>query len=82
PLTSMIYVANYDNTVSVINSITNRVITSIPVGVNPIGVSVNPLTNMIYVANHSDNTVSVINGTTNRIVPDPHHMKNPMSLLW
>jgi len=76
--TNMIYVVNFgyystsyrlicDNTVSVINGTTNSVQSTIPVGNCPIAVGVNPITNMIYVANSNDNTVSVINGTTNSV---------------
>jgi YVTN family beta-propeller protein len=45
-------------------------------GNRPNFVSVNPSTNMIYVANYYDNTISVIDGKTNRVtitIPvDPH----------
>ena len=48
----MVYVANYDsNTVSVIDGKTNQVIASdITVGQNPVGIAVNPATNMVYVS--------------------------------
>ena len=35
---------------------------TIPVGANPYGVAVNPVTNKIYVTNENSGTVSVING--------------------
>ena len=64
-----IYVANFnDNTVSVINGATNAVIDTIPVGINPAGVDVNPLTNRIYVGNLNSDDVSVIDGTTNTVI--------------
>ena len=64
-----IYVANFnDNTVSVINGATNAVIDTIPVGINPAGVAVNPLTNRIYVANRNSDDVSVIDGITNTVI--------------
>lgn len=44
------------------------VIATIPVGLNPRGVWVDPSTNRIYVANTTGNTVSVINGTTNTVI--------------
>ncbi len=44
------------------------VIATIPVGLNPRGVWVDPSTNRVYVANTTDNTVSVINGTTNTVI--------------
>lgn len=43
-------------------------IATIPVGTDPQGVAVNPLTNRIYVANHGSNDVSVIDGATNTVV--------------
>lgn len=44
------------------------IITNIPVESMPTGVSVNPTTNRIYVANHGSNTVSVIDGDTNSVI--------------
>jgi YVTN family beta-propeller protein len=51
-----------DNTVSVINSATNAVVSIITVGPGPFGVGVNAVTNMIYVATHFSDSVSVISG--------------------
>jgi YVTN family beta-propeller protein len=44
-----------------------EVIAEIPVGKNPLGIDVNPITNKIYVANYADNSVSVIDGETNTV---------------
>jgi YVTN family beta-propeller protein len=64
-----IYVANFNsNDVTVIDGATYAVIATIPVGTNPNGVGVNPLTNRIFVTNQDDNTVSVINGVTNTVI--------------
>ena len=53
PSTNIAYVANnVDNTVSVIDGKTNRVIATITVGKSPYAVSVNPSTNIVYVANY------------------------------
>jgi YVTN family beta-propeller protein len=41
------------------------------VGASPIAIAVNPVTNMVYVANFDGNTVSVIDGTTNTVVATP-----------
>ncbi len=49
-------------------AVSQTVVTTIPVGDTPIGTSVNPQTNRIYVANGSDDDVSVINGATNTVV--------------
>lgn len=56
-----IYIANQgSNNVSVIDGNTNTVTATIPVGTQPSGIAVNPLTRRIYVANLADNNVSVI----------------------
>jgi YVTN family beta-propeller protein len=81
PATNIAYVANKDdNTVSVIDGKTNKVITAIrgsklpPNGIHmasgaaPEAVSVNPATNIAYVANYNDGTVSVIDGKTNTVL--------------
>ena len=50
------------NAVAVINGNTDRVVTTIPVGVNPLFIAVNSLAHRAYVANASSGTVSVIGG--------------------
>jgi YVTN family beta-propeller protein len=63
PPTNKIYVANYDdNTVSVIDGKTNRVINIVNVGKNPYSVAVNPNTNTVYITNKNYDTVSIIKG--------------------
>jgi YVTN family beta-propeller protein len=63
-----VYVANtISNTVSVIDTTTNAVIATIPVGISPQGVTVTPDGSKVYVTN-STGTVSVINTTTNAVV--------------
>jgi len=65
PSNGYIYVADVgSNTVSVINSATNTVIATIPVGKGPARVTYDPSNGYIYVADVGSNTVSVINGTT------------------
>jgi YVTN family beta-propeller protein len=89
PDTNKAYVANYDdNTVSVIDGRTNKVLSTINVGNTPYGVSVNPDTNMAYVANRNNGTVSVINGETNSVITNinvgrlPNDVKiNPLTNL-
>ncbi|MBE0343801.1 YncE family protein, partial [Paenibacillus sp. 28ISP30-2] len=64
-----IFVANFNsNDVSVIDGATNTVIATIPVGVNPAGVGVNPFTNRIYVGNLNSDDVSVIDGITDTVI--------------
>jgi YVTN family beta-propeller protein len=72
--TDTIYVVNgNDNTVSVINGATcnaltgagcNQTAATVPVGSFPFALTVDQLTDTVYVANSGDNTVSVIDGAT------------------
>src|SRR5258708_6430333 len=63
------YITNQgSNTVSVIDTATNAVSATIPVGINPIGVAVNPDGSKIYVANLNARTVSVIDKVTNIVI--------------
>lgn len=63
------YIANNgSNTVSVIDTRTNTVSATIPVGAEPYGVAVNPVTTRAYVANGAGNTVSVIDTASNLVI--------------
>jgi YVTN family beta-propeller protein len=63
------YITNSsDNTVSVIDTVTNTVVATVPVGATPVGVAVNPAGTFVYVANSFSNTVSVIDTVTNTVV--------------
>jgi YVTN family beta-propeller protein len=63
-----LYAVNADsNTVSVIDTTTNTVNTTIPVGNKPLGIAHNPVNNELYVANRDDDTVSVIDTTTDSV---------------
>jgi YVTN family beta-propeller protein len=53
--------------VHVVNLISNSLITTIPVGTNPIGISISPDGSKVFVANHDDDNVSVINTATNTV---------------
>ena len=62
------YIPNYDDdNVSVIDTTTNTVITTVPVGNSPFGVAVNPAGTEVYVTNEFSDNVSVINTTTNTV---------------
>jgi gliding motility-associated-like protein len=62
------YIVNAgSNNVSVINTATNAVVATIPVGSNPNGICVDPNYNEVYVVNNGSNTVSVINTLTNTV---------------
>src|SRR6266849_4178391 len=62
------YITNQSSsTVSVIDTATDTVIATIPVGLTPFGVAVSPDGSKVYVTNVSSNTVSVIDTTTNTV---------------
>ena len=61
PIGLLAYVTNDSNdTVSVINTVTNELVATIPVGRRPIGVAVSPNGSLVYVTNLWSNSVSVI----------------------
>jgi YVTN family beta-propeller protein len=62
------YITNSgSNTVSVIDTATNTVTATIPVGLEPWGVAVTPDGSKIYVTNFGDTTVSVIETASNTV---------------
>ena len=68
PASPCAYISNYvSNSVSVIDTATNSVTATVPVGTCPSGVAVNPEGTEAYVANTMDSTVSVIDTAINNI---------------
>ena len=68
-LTSFAYVTNLlQGTVSVINTATDTVVATVPVGSEPNGVAITPNGEFAYVANSTGNDVSVINTYTDTVV--------------
>src|SRR5947207_1067442 len=61
------YVATFTNNVAVIDTATNTVVASVPVGLVPQGVAANPAGTFVYVANGTSNNVSVISTATNTV---------------
>jgi len=62
------YIVNANsNDVSVVNTATNSIVITIPVGHDPQAVAVSPDGSKVYVANNNDNTIYVINTTTNAV---------------
>jgi YVTN family beta-propeller protein len=57
-----------NNFVSVIDTATNTVVATIPVGVGPDGAAITPDGTRAYVTNDDSDTVSVIDTTTNTVV--------------
>lgn len=70
PITHRIYVANRDGySVTVIDSASNTVIGTIPVGAQPWAqVAVDAKTNRIYVVNNGSNSLSVIDGASDSVI--------------
>src|SRR5690606_10111281 len=63
------YITNANsNSVSVIDTSTNTVIATIPVGTFPYGVAVSPNGTRVYIINELGNNVSVIDTTTNAVI--------------
>ena len=57
-----IYVSNQlDNTVSVIDGATHKIVATVRVGVSPAQMAVSPDRQSVYIANTGSNTVSVLN---------------------
>jgi YVTN family beta-propeller protein len=82
-----IYVANSPlNSVLVINPIGLQVIATIPVGINPVSVAVNPTGTRVYVTNRNfagvagNDTVSVIESATNQVVSSIQVGKGPWGI--
>jgi YVTN family beta-propeller protein len=82
PNTKKVYVANeYSNTVSVIDTETDKVQNRINVDVFPYGIDTNPLNNRVYVTNKGSNTVSVIDGSINSKLADITVGKSPVGIV-
>ena len=78
---SLAYISNaLGNTVSVIDTTTQIVIATVPVGTEPYGVAVNPAGTRVYVANLLDNTVSVIDTTTLTVIATVSVGTGPIAL--
>jgi YVTN family beta-propeller protein len=56
---------NLESTVSVVDTASNTVVATVPVGLGPVGVVVNGATSRAYVANTSGGSVTVVNTATN-----------------
>lgn len=61
PRTHHVFVSNaQDNTVTVIDGATDRVVATIPVARDPFAMAVNPVTNLVYVGHRAGNIVWLI----------------------
>lgn len=63
------YITNeFGNSVSVIDTATNRVIATVAMGNTPRGVAVHPAGTRVYVTNFSSNTLSVLDTVSNTVI--------------
>ncbi|WP_041312848.1 Ig-like domain-containing protein [Mycobacterium sp. JS623] len=65
---SRAYITNFNGTVSVINTVTNTVIATVPAGTTPFGVAVNPAGTRAYVTNLNSANITVINTANNSVL--------------
>jgi YVTN family beta-propeller protein len=71
-----------DSTVTIIDGVTNNVITTIVVGKGPRAIIYNPTNNKIYTANTGTNDVSVIDGVTNQKIKTIATSVYPRELVY
>lgn len=65
PLTNRIFVVNAnDDTLSVVDATALEVTATLPTGITPDGVAVNPGENLVYVVNHDVNSVTIYSDTS------------------
>ncbi|MEI9933367.1 MAG: hypothetical protein WDM71_00575 [Ferruginibacter sp.] len=68
-LVPFLYIPNYgSNTVSVVNTATNKITDTIKVGSRPWGIAISPDGSKAYVVNSNDSDISVINTLTNKVI--------------
>lgn len=67
--------------VSVVNTSTNSILTTIPVGDFPEGVAVNPDNSKVYISNQNSNNVSVISTASNSVVSTITVGNSPESII-
>ena len=63
-----LYVANHDDTLTIVNSATFSLISDVAVGDSPSGVADNPANSMIYFANRDDNAVTVLRASNHQLI--------------
>jgi YVTN family beta-propeller protein len=81
PNIEKVYVANeFSNTVSVIDTETDKLKSTINAGDFPYGIDTNPLNNRVYVTNRGSNTVSVIDGSIDSKLLDVPVGKSPVGI--
>lgn len=80
-LQNNLYIANsLGNNITIINTLTNAVIFSIPVGIGPERIVSTPNGEKLLISNTTDNTISVINFSTNTVETNIHGFNQPIGI--
>lgn len=80
-LQNNLYIANsLGNNITIINTLTNAVISSIPVGIGPERIVSTPNGEKLLISNTTDNTISVINFSTNTVELNIHGFNQPIGI--
>jgi YVTN family beta-propeller protein len=75
-----VFVTNTDdNTVSVIDTTTNKVTATVNVGINPYGVAVTPDGKKVFVTNANSKNVTIIDTATNKVTATVNLGSDPIS---
>ena len=83
PVNQQLYVANLvSHTVTVIDTLSESVITTLAVGQHPTGIGVHPESGAIYVANSADDTLSVFDADDTLITTIAGAGNHPVSLTY
>lgn len=80
PSRQRVYISAADGTLRVIDAADNRVLSTVPVGLEPEGVAVHPSTGLVYVANSGEGTVSVVEGGSYGLIQTIDGLRRPSGL--
>jgi YVTN family beta-propeller protein len=81
PLTQRLYAVNYgDQTLSVIDARTSKVLATLPVGKHPQAVAFDAVHNRVFVANVHGNSITAIDGAKNIVIGTYNAGNNPYAL--
>ena len=70
----------YSNNVAVVDTQTNAVIGTIPVGNEPVGVAVTPNGGTVYITNYQSGTISAIDTATNSVIATITGLGDPFGI--
>ena len=77
-----VYVENYgNNTISIINSSTNKILKSIKRSYEPSGMAISPNGEYLYVSNTGNNTISILNSSSLSVVKTIYHLFGPNGVI-